>query len=133
MKVRDIQHALLPVLTPEERSRQRSVVALRRLLNEHVRPRNESLYEREGLPAFTARHGHAPRDAAEVNEALFASPGHRLWSALNRSAQELIWMATGGGAAAHRAATSKTVLAVGGAAAGLGALGALFLGVLLRS
>ena len=40
---------------------------------------------------------------------------------------------TGGGAAAHRAATSKTVLAVGGAAAGLGALGALFLGVLLRS
>ncbi|HEU4529876.1 MAG TPA: class I SAM-dependent methyltransferase [Steroidobacteraceae bacterium] len=95
MKVRDIQHALLPVLTPEERSRQRGVVALRRLLNEHVRPRNETLYEREGLPAFTARHGHAPRDAAEVTEALFDSPGYRLWSALNRSAQELIWMATG--------------------------------------
>ena len=80
---------------PSGRSRQRSVVALRRLLNERVRPRNVSLYEQEGLPAFTARHGHAPRDAAEVNEALFDSAGYRLWSALNRSAQELIWMATG--------------------------------------
>jgi putative copper export protein len=40
---------------------------------------------------------------------------------------------TGGGAAAHRAATSKPVLAAGGAAAGIGALGALFFGVLLRT
>jgi putative copper export protein len=40
---------------------------------------------------------------------------------------------TGGGAAAHREATSKAVLAVGGAAAAVGALGALFLGVLLRT
>jgi putative copper export protein len=40
---------------------------------------------------------------------------------------------TGGGAAAHRAATSRRALAIGGAAAGLGALGALFLGVLLRT
>jgi hypothetical protein len=40
---------------------------------------------------------------------------------------------TGVGAAAHRAATSKVVPVVGGAAAALGALGALFLGVLLRT
>ena len=95
MKVRDIQHALLPALTPEECSRQRTVVALRRLLNESVRPRNETLYEKEGLPAFVARHGYTPQNAAEVNEALFDSPGYRLWSAMNRSAQELIWMAAG--------------------------------------
>jgi len=60
-----------------------------------VRPRNEALYEQEGLPAFTARHDRAPQNAQEVNEALFDSPGYRLWSALNRSAQELIWMAAG--------------------------------------
>jgi putative copper export protein len=40
---------------------------------------------------------------------------------------------SGGGAAAHRGATSKRALAIGGAAAGLGALGALFLGVQLRT
>lgn len=40
---------------------------------------------------------------------------------------------TGGGAAAHRTATSRKVLAIGGAASALGALGALFLGVQLRT
>jgi putative copper export protein len=40
--------------------------------------------------------------------------------------------ATGIGAAAHRATSSRAVLAVGGAAAGLGALGALFIGVQLH-
>jgi putative copper export protein len=40
---------------------------------------------------------------------------------------------TGVGAAAHRAAGSTRVLAVGGAAAAVGAIGALFLGVLLRT
>ena len=39
---------------------------------------------------------------------------------------------TGGGAAVHRAASSEAVLASGGVAA-LGALGALFLGTLLRT
>lgn len=95
MKVRSIQHPLLPRLTADERSRQRTVVELRRLLNGDLRPLNETLYEREGRPAFEARHGRAPKNVAEVNEALFQSPGYRLWSALNRSAQELIWMAAG--------------------------------------
>lgn len=40
---------------------------------------------------------------------------------------------SGGGAAAHRGATSRTVLAVGGALAAIGAIGALFLGVQLRT
>lgn len=40
---------------------------------------------------------------------------------------------TGIGAAVHRRSTSRVVLAVGGAAAGLGALVALFLGVQLRT
>jgi putative copper export protein len=40
---------------------------------------------------------------------------------------------SGGGAAAHRATSSRKVLAIGGAAAAVGALGALFLGVQLRT
>lgn len=95
MNVRNIQHPLLPKLTADERSRQRSVVTLRKLLNTYLRPRNVDLYRQEGLPAFEARHGREPQSAAEINEALFDSPGYRLWSAMNRSAQELVWMAAG--------------------------------------
>lgn len=47
---------------------------------------------------------------------------------------KLLFVAASGiGAAAHRGATSKALLAAGGAAAGVGAIAALFLGVLLRS
>jgi SAM-dependent methyltransferase len=95
MKVRSIQHALLPTLTPDERSRQRSVVSLRRVLNNNLRPRNVELYEQEGLPVFKARHGREPQNVAEIGEALLDSPAYRLWSAMNRSAQEMIWMAAG--------------------------------------
>lgn len=95
MNVRSIQHPLLPKLTADERSRQRSVVTLRKLLNTHLRPRNVDLYAQEGLPVFKARHGREPQTAAEINEALFDSPGYRLWSAMNRSAQELVWMVAG--------------------------------------
>jgi SAM-dependent methyltransferase len=95
MNVRNVHHAMLPRLTPEERSRQRNVVALRWLLNSRVRPRNEELYRIQGLPAFEANHGRTPLTAVEVEEALNESPGYRLWSAMNRSAQEMIWIAAG--------------------------------------
>lgn len=42
-------------------------------------------------------------------------------------------VASAGGAAAHRVATSKAVFAIGGALAALGAVAALFLGVQLRT
>lgn len=95
MNVRNVRHAMLPRLTPEERSRQRNVVALRWLLNSRVRPRNEELYRTQGLPVFEASHDRAPQTAVEVEEALNESAGYRLWSAMNRSAQEMIWIAAG--------------------------------------
>lgn len=95
MQVRNIAHAMLPALTPEDRSRQRAVVELRRLLNGEVRSRSGEFYAREGEPAFRARHGHTPGGAAEIAEALFDSPSYRLWSAMNRSAQEMLWVAVG--------------------------------------
>lgn len=95
MNVRNVPHAMLPRLSAEERSRQRNVVALRWLLNSRVRPRNEELYERQGLPVFRTKYGRDPQTAAEVEQALNESPGYRLWSAMNRSAQEMIWIAAG--------------------------------------
>lgn len=95
MQVRNVAHSMLPGLTPDDRSRQRAVVELRRLLNAEVRPRSEAFYAAEGLPAFRARHGREPSGAGEVAEALFDAPSYRLWSAMNRSAQEMLWLAVG--------------------------------------
>ena len=95
MQVRNVAHAMLPELSPEDRSRQRAVVELRRLLNGEVRPRAEEFFAREGAPAFEARRGRAPREPGEIAEALFESPSYRLWSAMNRAAQEMLWLAVG--------------------------------------
>ena len=95
MKVRDLQHALLPQATPEELSRQRAVVSLRKLLNVRVRSGNVERFEREGAPAFGAHRGRQPQSPEDIRAALFESPRYRLWSAANRSAQEMLWVSVG--------------------------------------
>lgn len=95
MKVRNLQHDLLPQTTTEQRSRQEAVVAMRRLLNTHVRPRNIAAYESEGAPAFVAAQGRAPQSPDEISQAFALSPTWRRWSAANRAAQEMIWISVG--------------------------------------
>jgi SAM-dependent methyltransferase len=95
MDVRSVAHPLLPLLTPEDRSRQRTVVAMRRFLNTQVRPRNIARYEQEGAPAFAAEHGRSPQSPEDIREAFFKSRGYRLWSGANRAAQEMIWVSAG--------------------------------------
>lgn len=95
MRVRDVQHPMLPETTEEERSRQRAVVSLRKLLNTRVRSENVRRFEEEGAPAFAERHGRQPQSPEEIEQALFESTGYRMWSAANRAAQEMIWMSVG--------------------------------------
>lgn len=95
MKVRDLQHAVLPETSVEQRSRQEAVVALRRLLNTRVRPRNVDAFASEARPAFVAAHGRAPQSPEEVQQAFLLSPSYRRWSAANRAAQEMIWVSVG--------------------------------------
>lgn len=95
MKVRDLQHSVLPRSSAEEQSRQGAVVALRRLLNRHVRPRNVAAFASEAAPAFASAYGRQPQSPAEVRQAFLMSPSYRLWSASNRAAQEMIWVSVG--------------------------------------
>lgn len=95
MRVRDVQHAVLPQVTAEERSRQEAVVALRRLLNAKVRRHNVEAYESEGLPAFVEAHGRQPQSPDEIQQAFLMSRRWRRWSAANRAAQEMIWVSVG--------------------------------------
>ncbi len=95
MKVRDLQHEVLPQATPEELSRQRAVVSLRKLLNARVRSGNVARFASEGAPAFAARHGRQPQSPGDIRAALFESQRYRMWSAANRSAQEMLWVSVG--------------------------------------
>jgi len=95
MKVRDLQHALLPSLTEDDRSRQKMVVSLRKMINGRLRPRNVELYEAEGAPAFAAANGRAPQSPDEMTDAMFMSQRYRMWSGLSRASQEMIWIAAG--------------------------------------
>lgn len=95
MKVRDVQHAALPHMTFEDRSRQDAVVGMRRLLNARVRPRNVGCFETEAAPAFAAKHGRAPQSPEEVQQAFLMAPTYRSWSAANRAAQEMLWVSVG--------------------------------------
>ncbi len=86
---------MLPETSAEQRSRQEAVVALRRLLNTRVRPRNVEAFASEAQPAFIAAYGRAPQSPEEVQRAFLLSPSYRRWSAANRAAQEMIWVSVG--------------------------------------
>jgi len=95
LNVRDARHDLLPKTTPDDTSRQQAVVALRRVLTAKLYGRNSAYYETEGAPEFAAATGRTPQSFEEVEAAYFMSPHYRMWSALNRSAQEMLWTAVG--------------------------------------
>jgi SAM-dependent methyltransferase len=86
---------MLPEATPDDVSRQQAVVALRRVLNTGLYGRNLAYYETEGAPRFAAAAGRAPQSFEDVEAAFFMSPHYRMWSALNRSAQEMLWESVG--------------------------------------
>lgn len=95
MKVRDVAHPLLAQLQPEDVSRQRAVVLMRRILSSKVRSQNHRLLAQTGAPTFQAQHGHAPDSLADIEESLFNVPAYRMWSAANRAVQEMLWMSVG--------------------------------------
>lgn len=95
MKVRDVAHPMLAQLEPEDGSRQRAVVLMRRILSSKVRSQNHRLLAETGAPTFQARHGRPPESLADIEESLFDVPAYRMWSAANRAVQEMLWMSVG--------------------------------------
>ena len=122
MKVRDLQHEVLPRVSADERSRQEAVVSLRKLLNAKVRPRNVDHYESEGKPAFRKKYGRDPQSLSEIQQAFLLSPSYRRWSAANRAAQEMIWVSVGAPIYRDRARIAAAAAALIGAPEKLGSL-----------
>lgn len=86
-----LRHAMLPQGSFDETERQLFVKAMREHLTETVVPGTRTLYEKRAAPDFERTRGHRPQSRREVREALFADPYYQMWSALQRTSQELIW------------------------------------------
>lgn len=85
------RHGMLPEATAEEASRQEFVKSFKLHLAHKVAPGNKVAYERNVLPRFHKEHGRAPKDRHEVRKEMATEPTYRLWSALLRTSQEMMW------------------------------------------
>jgi SAM-dependent methyltransferase len=75
----------------DERARQLYVLTLKHHIGRKVRPLNRAVYEAKAKPAYVKQHGHPPQDKGEIGEAMWKQPEYLMFSALNRTAQELMW------------------------------------------
>jgi 2-polyprenyl-3-methyl-5-hydroxy-6-metoxy-1,4-benzoquinol methylase len=57
-------------------------------------PGNKDVYENRVLPAFEKRNGRTPTSRREVRAEMRDDPYHQTWSALRRTTQEMMWVAT---------------------------------------
>ncbi|NQV79149.1 MAG: class I SAM-dependent methyltransferase [Alphaproteobacteria bacterium] len=60
----------------------------------HLMPGNKDVYESRVLPAFKKREGRKPTTRKEVRAEMREDPYHQTWSALRRTTQEMMWIAT---------------------------------------
>lgn len=79
------QHGVLPRTTADELARQEFVKSLKFHLASKVAPGNRIAYETKGAPA---------KDYRDVARAMARDPYFRLWSALQRNSQEMMWKST---------------------------------------
>jgi SAM-dependent methyltransferase len=85
------QHAILPSMTGDESSRQEFVKSLKYHLAARVSPGNRIAYEKRAKADFVARTGREVRDRHDIRRAMQPDPYYRLWSALLRTSQEMMW------------------------------------------
>ena len=85
-------HELLARNELDDRARAAFVVGLKRQLRALGRG-NEALFEGRAAPAFRRQHGAVPANVEQVHRAMRTEGYYRLWSALTRHAQEMMWHA----------------------------------------
>ena len=89
--VRNPTHAMLSPLTHDEKLRQQFVYSLKRHIGTKIRPGNRVIYKELAKPAYKKEHGREPDSVSEIDGIMRRQPGYQLFSAMNRSAQEIMW------------------------------------------
>jgi ubiquinone/menaquinone biosynthesis C-methylase UbiE len=88
---RQFDHGVLAVPSAEEESRQLFVKSLKYHLATRVAPGNRLAYERRALPEFRRAHGVPPKDHHEIRSLMSGEGYFQMWSALQRTSQEMMW------------------------------------------
>lgn len=84
-------HAVLPLPTSDEFARQEFIKSLKHHLSTRIAPGIRDRFEKQLEPQFRAREGRAPADRHEVRELMADDRYFRMWSALERTSQEMLW------------------------------------------
>ena len=90
---RNVEHPLLATPTADEQRRQAFVLQLKQLLAREIRPAARRAFEAKVKPTLLEVLGREPATGHEVAPAADATPEYRQFSALNRTAQEMMWEA----------------------------------------
>ena len=85
------QHDLLVTRTHDEQHRQQFVMSLRQHLASQIAPHCAAMYTDAIKSAYMEKNGHEPRDRAEIRQAMRDSSLYQLFSAMQRTSQELMW------------------------------------------
>ncbi len=84
-------HTMFPRPVHDEAARQEFVNEFRVHLAAHVFPGNIQSYFKRVLPTFVKDNKREPKDRHEVRRVMTKDPYYQLWSAMQRSSQEMIW------------------------------------------
>jgi SAM-dependent methyltransferase len=112
-------HAVLPVPVGDDFARQEFVKSLKYHLSTRVAPGIRETYEKGRAPEFHARAGRLPANRREVRDLMAADRYFRMWSALERSSQEMLWKSV---QVSIERQLPRLVAAAGTASRGLGSL-----------
>lgn len=86
-----LEHAMLPQPTHDELARQQFVHSLKQHIATRMSGGNRTLYEKRLKPKFEREHQRSPETQQEIRQLMQQEPYYRMWGALRRTAQEMLW------------------------------------------
>ena len=89
--IAQVMHEMFPKPNHDEGARQSFVNDFRVHLASRVFPGNFPAYFNRVLPQFAKAQGREPKDRHEVRKVMTQDPYYQMWSAMQRTSQEMIW------------------------------------------
>lgn len=89
---RSTTHEMLARPNAEETSRLQYIVELKQRLRGYSGGMRR-VFDKRASALYAERHGHAPANRHEIADSMASDPFYQSWSAVSRSAQDLMWTA----------------------------------------
>lgn len=92
---RTLTHGILARPGHDELAREKFVLSLKGGIRHGLGKAPRAAFEHHALPAFQKEHGAAPASLEDLRAPMAREPLYQMWSALSRSAQNMMWDAVG--------------------------------------